>query len=317
MTGFVDRVGDPMPLVAADGASYPAEQLLVEALESMAELAGPSTHAQTCGVVIAIPSYWTPAMSGALQAKLGASEILAPGGVVPRLIPDAVAALTALNASPGIDGDGPVVLLDFGGGGTSITIADAAPTFNVVDGPHRTPELAGDQIDQALLSHVLKGIAGDAGIDPGQTAAVRSLAPLREQCRGAKERLSRETVTELSIDLPGHGGDVEVTRAELEELIERPLGSVVGALEDMLGRNNLCWDALSAVVLVGGGANIPLITQRLSERSQARLVMSAQPALEAGVGAAQLAARMWDAETAAWVTPATAAPALDCAHPQC
>lgn len=125
LTGFVDRVGDPVPLVAADGASYQAEQLLVEALESMAELGVPSTHGQTCGVAIAIPSYWTPAMSGALQAKLGASEILAPGGVAPRLIPDAVAALTALNASPGIDGDGVVALLDFGGGGTSITIADA------------------------------------------------------------------------------------------------------------------------------------------------------------------------------------------------
>ncbi|MCH9732798.1 MAG: molecular chaperone, partial [Actinomycetia bacterium] len=86
LTGFVDRVGDPAPLVAADGASYPAEQLLVEALEAMAQLAVPSSGAPTSGVVIAIPSYWTAAMSGALQDMLGASEILAPGGVAPRLI---------------------------------------------------------------------------------------------------------------------------------------------------------------------------------------------------------------------------------------
>ena len=32
LSGFVDRVGDPVPLVAADGNRYPAEQLLVEAL---------------------------------------------------------------------------------------------------------------------------------------------------------------------------------------------------------------------------------------------------------------------------------------------
>jgi hypothetical protein len=33
--GFLERVGDPVPLVAADGSSYRAEMLLVEALTAM------------------------------------------------------------------------------------------------------------------------------------------------------------------------------------------------------------------------------------------------------------------------------------------
>ena len=36
LTGFVERVGDPVPLVAADGTSYPAEQLLVAVLDEAA-----------------------------------------------------------------------------------------------------------------------------------------------------------------------------------------------------------------------------------------------------------------------------------------
>jgi len=91
LSGFVDRVGDSVPLVAADGTSYPAEQLLVEALESMAALAGPTPPSD---VAIAVPSYWNQAMTGALQNTLAASEILSPRGLSPRLIPDAVAALT-------------------------------------------------------------------------------------------------------------------------------------------------------------------------------------------------------------------------------
>ncbi|MDT7732268.1 MAG: hypothetical protein QOK45_2521, partial [Mycobacterium sp.] len=33
LSGFVERVGDPVPLVAADGSSHHADQLLVEALQ--------------------------------------------------------------------------------------------------------------------------------------------------------------------------------------------------------------------------------------------------------------------------------------------
>ena len=310
LSGFVDRVGDPVPLVAEDGATYPAEQLLVEALESMAGLSSPAPRTSIPDVVIAVPSYWSPAMSGALQATLGASEVLNPGGVAPRVIPDAVAALTALNVNPGIDRRGTVALLDFGGGGTSITLADAASAFDVIDGTDRIPEFAGDQIDQLLLSHVLEGITGDGDVDPGQTAAVGSLAPLREQCRSAKERLSRETVTELTVDLPNHRADIRVTRDELEDLVGRQLDGVVAALEDMLARNNIGWDAVSAVALAGGGASIPLVVQRLSERSQAAVVTSAQPGLDAGVGAALLAAQLREADIATGVAPVAPAPAL-------
>ena len=171
----------------------------------------------------------------------------------------------------------------------------------MIGGTERIPEFAGDQIDQALLSHVLDGIAGgggDDGVDTDQTAAVGSLALLREQCRSAKERLSRQTVTELPVELPGYRADIRVTRAELEELIARPLHDVVGALEDMLGRNNISWRDLTAVALAGGGASIPLIVQRLSERSQARVVTTPQPALDAAVGAALFAAYGRGADTA-------------------
>ncbi len=50
------------------------------------------------------------------------------------------------------------------------------------------------------MSHVLDGIAGGSGdVDPGQTAAVGSLAVLREQCRTAKEQLPRDPATEPTV----------------------------------------------------------------------------------------------------------------------
>src|SRR5271165_3617005 len=52
MTGFVERVGDPVPLVAPDGSTHRADQLLVEALDAMvAALGGPPPS----DVTIAVP----------------------------------------------------------------------------------------------------------------------------------------------------------------------------------------------------------------------------------------------------------------------
>ena len=198
------------------------------------------------------------------------------------------------------------MLLDFGGGGTSITAVDAATAFTVIGGTERHAEFAGDQIDQALLGHVLAGAGGQA--DPAQTAAVGSLTVLREACRAAKERLSAQTATELAVDVPGFRGAVRVTRAELEELIAAPLDGVFTALDDLLARNGISRDALTSVVLAGGGAAIPLVTQQFSQRLQIPVVTTPRPSLDAAVGAALFASYGRSADTSTMAAPGLAAP---------
>ena len=53
------------------------------------------------------------------------------------MISDATAALTALRANPGLPTRGVIVLCDFGGSGTSITLANASSDYSAVrrDGP--------------------------------------------------------------------------------------------------------------------------------------------------------------------------------------
>ena len=121
ITGFVERVGDRVPLVTPDGKSYLAEQLLVEALDAMVELGGgPSSD-----VAIAVPAHWNATTIWAFRGALANSKTLSQTSQPVRVVSDAVAALTALKANPGITADGMVALLDFGGSGTSITLADA------------------------------------------------------------------------------------------------------------------------------------------------------------------------------------------------
>jgi hypothetical protein len=300
LSGFVERVGDPVPLVTADGSSHPADELLVDALDGMVELAGEATSSQ---IAIAVPAHWTGATLRALRAAMRAKPRLAPNGVPARLVSDAVAALTAMHADPGLPGRGVVALMDFGGGGTSITLADAASSFEPI-ATSRVTEFSGDQIDQALLAHVLDGIADADGVDPAGTAAVGSLTALRDECRRAKELLSEQTDAEVSVELPGHRSTVRVTRAELDGLMEAPLAAVLAELDDLLLRNRVAAADVSTVAAVGGGARMPLIAQRLSAHGEAPVLITPQPALDAAAGAVLFAAYGSESDAATGMAPA-------------
>ena len=293
LSGFVERVGDPVPIVAADGSSHQADRLLVEALDAMVHTVNGDTPPSN--IAIAVPAHWGPAVIGALRSTLRVKPNLSPNGMPAPLIPDSVAALAALQTSPGLPDSGIVALLDFGGSGTSITLADAATDLHPIDETSRYTEFSGGLIDQALLTHVLADIKQSGGTDASGTTDVGALTNLREQARLAKERLSAQTATELPVELPGYHSDIRVTRSELEQLIREPLAGVITAFEGVLERNRVQIANLSALATVGGGAAIPLITQRLSEHFRVEVVTTPQPALNIAAGAALVADRGLDA----------------------
>ena len=111
LTGFVERFGDPVPMVAADGSAHTAERVLVEALTDLGRIRGRAER--TC---VAVPAYWPRRLVDRLRALL-------PDAMVTS---DAVAALTALRTHPGLPARGVVALFDFGASGTTISLSDAA-----------------------------------------------------------------------------------------------------------------------------------------------------------------------------------------------
>ncbi len=306
LRGFVERVGDPVPMVAPDGTAYHADQLVAEALDALIEAAG--GEPPTGQLAISVPAHWDTATLRAMRTVMRSNPSLAPNGVPARLVSDAVAALTALHANPGLPDTGTAALLDFGGGGTSITIAAADASFEPIE-TVRYAEFSGEAVDQALLSHVLDRVGGAGGVDTAGTAAVNSLEKLRESCCAAKEQLSESETATVPVDIPGHQGDVEVTRAELSELLDEPLTGVLAELDELLQRNDIAWRSVSSVVAVGGGARIPMISARLAEHLEARgaagvLVTTPQPALDAAVGAALFAVYGADSAAKTGMAPA-------------
>jgi Hsp70 protein len=283
ITDFVDRVGDPVGIVAADGSVHRSDALLADALRALA-------YAATGGrplpesIAITYPAHWSAKSVDALGAALGGVSEWSDRARPPLLISDAAATLFAVRANPGIPARGTVAVCDFGGSGTSITLMDAAGGYEPLAPTVRHHDFSGDMIDQALLTAVMANVANTGSFDPSGTSAIGPLSRLRSGCRGAKEQLSSSTVTTVANGQPGTGGDIRLTRNELDDAIRGSLANFVSVLDETLQRNGI--RDLVAVVSVGGGANIPAVTTALSGHFRVPVVTTPRPQLAAATGGA-------------------------------
>jgi len=290
ITDFVDRVGDPVGIVAADGSVHRSEALTADGLRALAYTAT-GGRALPDSVAVTYPAHWGPKAVDALGSALSRVSEWSKRARPLTLIPDAAATLFAVWANPGIPARGIVAVCDFGGSGTSITLVDAAGDYQPVAPTLRHHDFSGDLIDRALLTSVMADLPSIGSFDPSGTSAIGSLARLRTGCRIAKEQLSSSTVTTLSDEFPGSRGDIRLTRNEFDDAIRDSLNNFMVVLEEALGRNGIRGSDLAAVVSVGGGANIPAVTTMLSGRLRVPVVTTPRPQLTAAIGGALRAAR--------------------------
>jgi hypothetical protein len=287
ITDFVDRVGDPAGIVASDGSAHCAEMLLVDGLRALAYTA---TDGRTLpAAAVTYPAHWGHPAVDALRTAL--SRVPEWSGDRLWVLPDFAAALAALQTDPGLPTRGIIAVCDFGGSGTSLTLVDAANGYQSVAPTVRHVDFSGDQIDQALLNHVVADVASADAVDTSGTATIGSLTALRGACQRAKEELSSTTSTTVTVDLRGKRSDIRITRAELDDLVRPPLDGFVNVVRKTLQRNGIPAGDLVAVASVGGGASIPAVTTTLSEQLRVPVIAAPRPRLTPAIGAALTAAR--------------------------
>jgi hypothetical protein len=301
ITDFVDRVGDPIGIVAADGSVHRSEVLAADGLRALAYAATNGRDLPE-GVAVTHPAHWGTVAVEALGSALSRVPEWANRDRPLTLIPDAAATLFAVRANPGIPARGTVAVCDFGGSGSSITLMDAAGDYQPLAPTVRHLDFSGDLIDQALLTAVLANLPSADSFDPSGTSAIGPLSRLRTGCRNAKEQLSSSTVATLGEGLPGIPGEIRLTRNELDDAIRTSLTNFVAVLDETLARNGI--RDLVAVVSVGGGANIPAVTTMLSGHLRVPVVTTPRPHLSPAIGGALRATRGPEETGATRLTPA-------------
>lgn len=304
---FVDRVGDPVGILASDGSSHRSEKLLADALRALAYTATGNRPLPEA-TAVTHPAHWRPAAVEALRRALGRVPEWSHEPAL--LVADTDAALTALHNDPGLPGRGVVAVCDFGGSGTSVTLVDAAGGYRPIGPTVRHLDFSGDLIDQALLTHVIGDLATAGSVDLASTSAIGSLVLLRDACRGAKERLSATAVTSMTAQLPGFRSELRLTRTELDDAIRAPLDDVLLVIEDTMRRAGVRPTDLAAVATVGGGAAIVAVTTTLSEHFRVPVITTPRPAMSATIGAALRVLRGPSHDNASDSTTALASTAL-------
>lgn len=236
------------------------------------------------GAVIDLLVLTHPAEWGAIRTQVlrqAAQGLAREVALLAEPVAAAVFHAAAYPPAHGVDAGVSLAVLDLGGGTVDASVVRRdGSTFRVL-ATRGDQSFGGADIDQALLEHAGNLVAGNlvagslgTGADPArwttlmesrELTARRKRRALRQDVRGAKETLSRHAYTD--IPLPPPFPDAHVTRADLERLIEQPLGRAVDLMLDTVREAGLTPPELLGVFLVGGSSRIPLVSQLVYQRA--------------------------------------------------
>ncbi|MGF0312025.1 Hsp70 family protein [Rhodococcus sp. IEGM1428] len=294
ISGFADRVGDPVELIDDDGRSHRAEDLYATAARALvAEVSAGADSAPT--VVVTHPTRWTAYTAEALGEALdraGLADV--------TLVPESVATMRWLEVTRGTQSDGLAVIYDLGASALDVTLIRTGTDAGVVGSGVHSQEFGGAQFDHAIMQYVLDTVSGSQSFefDPFDPDTVGALVELRSRCGQAKEQLSYDTSTSLTVDLPGLHTEVRLVRSEIEELVRTSLLASVGVVRDAVAAAGLEVTDIDQVVLVGGSSAIPLVAELISSELRAPVVAGPRPELTVAIGAAILGSDIADATAA-------------------
>ncbi|WP_222195661.1 Hsp70 family protein [Modestobacter italicus] len=287
------RVGGPAPMVV-DGRPVDPADVVAALVAQVVEQATPADGSAAARTVLTVPPSWAGHRRDLLDSAVRAAGLQ-------QLSLESSAVAIARHHRDAVPEGAPVVVVDVGA-----STVDTAVVRTTADGDVETlavPPLplawGGRDLDDAVVELVDDCLATEEGV-------TATPAEIRAACVAAKEALSTDSVA--GVELTGADGPISLrlVREDLEELVTEPLQALVAAVRSAVSDAGLEVADVAAVVLAGGTAAVPLVAETLSGALDRPVVVAAEPAGTAALGAAELARDQFLA-----APPATAAPEED------
>jgi len=225
--------------------------------------------------IITVPAYFQEVQK---SATMDAGRVA--GLNVNRLINEPTAAAVAYGVKSGLQsGEGKVyAVYDLGGGTFDVSIIDITAEDITVTGTGGDPRLGGLDMDEAMVKWTLRLIKTKHNMDLSADEAVRRR--LLIEVEDVKKRLVIGETTTLSVPnlaicdgTPFHL-KIPITRAQYEmliqQLLDRSLVCLDEAVQSSAKVNNVGWNKLDGVLLVGGPTRMPVIQRMLEQRFRER-----------------------------------------------
>lgn len=198
-----------------------------------------------------------------------------------RLVPEAAAASAHLATTGLVDGYDTIALVDLGASGLSVTVARR--TDGVVLSYGRSEAIGGvvldalvkDLVQNMTLDNLRDDIRDDRGIGSARYRAIKELLSHENEAR--IERYS--------------GVPLTVSRAAFETAASPLFDEAAQFVRSVFDEST---HEPEAIVLIGGGAHIPLLATSLTDTFHARIIRLPEPDAVLAVGAAVVAASVTD-----------------------
>jgi molecular chaperone DnaK len=206
--------------------------------------------------VITVPAYFNDSQR---QATKDAGRIA--GLDVVRILNEPTAASLAYGLQK--IREGVIAVYDLGGGTFDISILRVKDGVFEVLATNGDTHLGGDDFDREIVLWLLEDIRKQHGAELERDP--EAMQELRLAAEAAKIRLSADERTALTIPFDAFTYHREITRAELEELIERFVANTLRSCRMALADAGLSPADIDEVVLVGGSTRVPLVRRRVGE----------------------------------------------------
>ncbi|MCJ0902141.1 Hsp70 family protein [Rhodococcus sp. ARC_M6] len=201
-----------------------------------------------------------------------------------QLVPESTAILRMLEEPGTLGTQNTLVIVDLGSTGSTVDVIDRASGSTVVTA--RSNQVAGDRFDALVYRDQTERRRIVPPTEP------ESIAELQSRCRLAKEQLS----TRSAVCLPGPGGLLLLSREVFDSLVAPFVEALAREVREVIATSGRHPDA---VVLIGGGARIPIVRTVLEMWLEVPVIAPEQPDLLAAQGAALLAEGPTDRTVAA------------------
>ncbi|MFJ3223611.1 molecular chaperone DnaK [Streptomyces sp. NPDC086783] len=245
-----------------DGTRYRAQELSARVLQKLKRDAESYLGEDVTEAVITVPAYFDDAQR---QATKEAGEIA--GLTVLRIINEPTAAALAYGLDRGEEQT--VLVFDLGGGTFDVSLLEIGDGVIEVKATNGDTRLGGDDWDQRIVEHLVKGFKGAYGVDLGQDKM--ALQRLREGAEKAKIELSSSLETTISLPYitasaegPLHL-DEKLTRARFQELTADLLDRCRTPFHQAVKDAGVKLSAVDHVILVGGSTRMPAVTDLVKE----------------------------------------------------
>jgi molecular chaperone DnaK len=213
--------------------------------------------------VVTVPAYFNDAQR---QATKDAGRIA--GLDVVRIVNEPTAASLAYGLHR--LSEGVIAVYDLGGGTFDVSILRVKDGVFEVLATNGDTHLGGDDFDRVLALWLLEDIAARHHVELDRDCVDLARDPeamqeLRLAAEAAKIRLSTEERTTLTIPFAGFTYRREITRAELERLVEPLVARTLAPARHALADAGMTPADIDQVVLVGGSTRVPLVRRRVQE----------------------------------------------------